>query len=77
VDAQFDSLFTVTAYGYSYKSFGGGNGNGSSTFAKAQVGTNGLPELIDPLPAVGRHYVGGGSIGGPYGAGGGGPFGTP
>ncbi|HEX7618641.1 MAG TPA: sigma-70 family RNA polymerase sigma factor, partial [Verrucomicrobiae bacterium] len=54
VDDQFDTLFTVTVYGWSYRQFGRGTGNGSGTFAKAQVGTNGVPELVDPPAAVGR-----------------------
>src|SRR5262249_1607498 len=60
VDEQFDSLFTVTVYGYSYKSFGRGTGTGSGTFAKGQVGTNSVPGLVDPPPAVGRRWTGGG-----------------
>jgi uncharacterized membrane protein YgcG len=72
VDDQFDSLFTVTVYGYSYKTFGRGDGHGAGMFAKAQVGTNGVPELVDPAPAVGRSWTGGGSFGGGSGSGGGG-----
>jgi RNA polymerase sigma factor (sigma-70 family) len=78
VDDQFDSLFTVTVYGWSYRKFefGRGSGTGSGTFAKAQVGTNGVPELVDPPAAVGRRSVGGGSFNnGGSGSGGGGSFG--
>ena len=70
VDDQFDSLFTVTVFGYSYKTFGRGTGGGSGTFTKAQVGTNGVPQLVDPVPAVGRRWTGGGSFGGASGSGG-------
>jgi len=59
-------------YGYSYKTFGRGDGHGAGMFAKAQVGTNGVPELVDPAPAVGRSWTGGGSFGGGSGSGGGG-----
>jgi hypothetical protein len=72
VDDQFDSLFTITVYGFSYRDFGRGSGSGSGTFAKAQVGTNGVPEMVDPVPAVGRQWIGGGSFGGGSGSGGGG-----
>jgi hypothetical protein len=75
VDEKYDSLFTVTAYGYSYRNFGRGTGSGSGTFAKAQVGTNGVPELVDPPAAQGRNAIAGGSFGGGSGSGGGGGFG--
>jgi RNA polymerase sigma factor (sigma-70 family) len=77
VDDQFDSLFTVTVYGWSYRKFQSGrlSGSGSGGFAKAQVGTNGVPELVDPPAAVGRRSVGGGSFNGHSGSGGGGSFG--
>jgi RNA polymerase sigma factor (sigma-70 family) len=77
VDDQFDTLFTVTVYGWSYRKFefGRGSGTGSGTFARAQVGTNGVPELVDPPAAVGRRTVGGGSFNGGSGSGGGGSFG--
>jgi hypothetical protein len=75
VDQIYDSLFTVTAYGYSYRNFGRGTGSGSGTFAKAQVGTNGVPELVDPPAAQGRNAIAGGSFGGGSGSGGGGGFG--
>jgi RNA polymerase sigma factor (sigma-70 family) len=76
VDDQFDTLFTVTAYGWSYRKFefGRGSGTGSGTFAKAQVGTNGVPELVDPPAAAGRRTVAGGSFSGGSGSGGGGNF---
>ncbi len=69
VDDQFDSLFTVTVYGWSYKAFGRGTRGGSGGFAKSQVGTNGVPELVDPIPAIGRRWSGGG-FGGSSGFGG-------
>jgi hypothetical protein len=72
VDDQFDSLFTVTVYGYSYKNFGRGTGGGSGTFAKTQLSPDGQPILVDPVPAVGRSWSGGGSFGGGSGSGGGG-----
>jgi RNA polymerase sigma factor (sigma-70 family) len=72
VDSQFDSLFTVTVYGYSYKTFGRGNGSGSGTFAKGVVGTNGVPEMVDPPTGVGRTTVSGGGMGGGFGGGSGG-----
>jgi hypothetical protein len=75
VDEKYDSLFSVTVYGYSYRNFGRGTGNGSGTFAKGQVGTNSVPELVDPPAAIGRNYIGGGSFGGGSGSGGGGGFG--
>jgi RNA polymerase sigma factor (sigma-70 family) len=72
VDQIYDSLFTVTAYGYSYRNFGRGTGSGSGTFAKGQVGTNGVPEMVDPPAAQGRNAIAGGSFGGGSGSGGGG-----
>jgi len=74
VDSQFDSLFTVTVYGYSYKNFGRSNGSGSGTFAKAVVGTNGVPEMVDPPSAVRRVSDSMGSFGGGSGGGAGGAF---
>jgi RNA polymerase sigma factor (sigma-70 family) len=72
VDDQFDSLFTVTVYGYCYKNFGRGTGSGSGTFAKTQLSADGQPILVDPVPAVGRNWSGsgGGSFNGGSGSGG-------
>ena len=78
VDDQFDTLFTVTVYGWSDRKFQSGRdiGSGTGTFAKAQVATNGVPELVDPPAAVGRRSVGGGSFNnGGSGSGGGGSIG--
>ena len=77
VDDQFDTLFTVTVYGWSYRKFQSGRdiGTGSGGFAKVQVGTNGVPELVDPPAAVGRRSVVGGLSNGGSGSGGGGSFG--
>jgi type II secretory pathway pseudopilin PulG len=71
VDDEFDSLFTVTVYGYSYKNFGRGTGSGSGTFAKAQLGPDGQPIWVDPVPAVGRNRTDVGSFSGSAAAGGG------
>lgn len=73
VDEKFDSMFTITVYGYSYRQFGRGNGSGSGTFAKAELGPDGAPVLVDPVSAVGRVWTGGGSFGGGTGGGSSGP----